>query len=63
MRRSKKHAVALVGQGFRLASSKNRVLSSAAVKHSYSRAIDRVSRRKETIGTRRILERVEEWNA
>lgn len=52
MRRSKKCAVALVGQGFCLASSKNRVLSSAAVKHWYSTAIDGVGRR-----------RKREWNA
>jgi hypothetical protein len=63
MRRSKKRAVALVGQGFCLASSKKRVLSSAAVKHWYSEAIDELGRRRETLGTRQIFERVQEWNA
>jgi hypothetical protein len=52
MSRTKKRAVALVGQGFCLASSKKRVLSSAAVKHWYSAAIDGVGRR-----------RKREWNA
>jgi len=56
MRRSKKGAVALVGQGFCLASSKNRVLSSAAVKHWYSEAIDGAGRRRKRTGPR-------EWNA
>lgn len=52
MRRTKKCAVPLVGQGFCLASSKNRVLSSAAVKHWYFTVIDEVGRRRES-----------EWNA